>query len=962
MRRPALCVLLIPALMAADPTPFTAPARPPEFQDVHSSSLYLSMSDGVRIAVDVVLPKELPPGRKIPALLKISRFGRAPLDGSTAAEDRFWTGHGYARILIDERGTGASFGTSRYGPGEIGDLREIVDWIVKQPWSSGRVGAIGTSVEGTAAELLAATGHPAVRAVAPWFSDYNYYTDLIRPGGVYNRWLLEKFQGFTAQMDAGASAKRVAADADGSLLQAAVAEHRKNIDIHAATRAADFIDDRLAGGEGSLQDLSIPAARTALRRSRVPMLILASWFDAGTAQGALQRFRDFPNVQRIVIGAWSHGGSFDANPFSPAPAPAEPARQQQWLEALRFFDQHLKDVAGARDSERRIEYYTIGENEWHTTAAWPPARQHRVAFHLQPGGKLAAGGSGEPTTVTLKPLSSGDRNRWHTQLGGQAVDYAEALPKMQAAAVTFTSDPLRAPLPITGQPILHLRLTSSRPDASVLAYLVAVSPGGRPSYLTEGHLRLTHRKLEVSQQTLHTFKRRDAEPVPPGEPIRADLSLLPISVVVPRGASLQLLLASDDTSTFAAGGEVAMSVLRASTIELPAMASSGPMNLTTAEWREDLRVFAREMPRRHANVFHFMSRERFASEVESLDRRLEDLDDDEIYVAMTRIANLIGDAHTFLAFPPDVARFPIALGRFGDDFRVVAAAPGLESALGTRLVRIDSTPISAVCDRISGMTAADENPPLRRALITRYLTLGIVLHGFGITTDRNRARGTFVDDEGHETTIALHAAPAGAAPTQLVTQPPLYRQNPQLSFWTRHLPEARTLYCGFRGYQDLRTGAKALFREIRSQPPDKLVIDMRQNGGGDYTKGLRHLISPIRELADINRKGHLFVLVGPLTFSAAMANAAHFRSQTNAILVGETIGEKPNSYAEPRQMSLPNSKLVMRYSTRFYTFVESGENVIRPDHEVIPKWDDYKEGRDPVLDWVLRYRTDTAGN
>ena len=93
-------------------------------------------------------------------------------------------------------------------------------------------------------------------------------------------------------------------------------------------------------------------------------------------------------------------------------------------------------------------------------------------------------------------------------------------------------------------------------------------------------------------------------------------------------------------------------------------------------------------------------------------------------------------------------------------------------------------------------------------------------------------------------------------------------------------------------------------------------------------------------------------------FSAAMSNAAHFQVQTEAILAGQTIGEKPNSFQEPRQMTLPNSHLVVRYSTRYYKFVEEGENIIRPDKEVIPSWEDYKAGRDPVLEWVLNYKSD----
>jgi hypothetical protein len=95
------------------------------------------------------------------------------------------------------------------------------------------------------------------------------------------------------------------------------------------------------------------------------------------------------------------------------------------------------------------------------------------------------------------------------------------------------------------------------------------------------------------------------------------------------------------------------------------------------------------------------------------------------------------------------------------------------------------------------------------------------------------------------------------------------------------------------------------------------------------------------------------VLIGADTFSAAMNNAAQFQDETNAILVGETIGEKPNSYQEPRQFRLPNSHLAVRVSTLYYTFRKTGENAVRPDKEIIPSWNDVKAGRDPVLDWVL---------
>jgi hypothetical protein len=105
-------------------------------------------------------------------------------------------------------------------------------------------------------------------------------------------------------------------------------------------------------------------------------------------------------------------------------------------------------------------------------------------------------------------------------------------------------------------------------------------------------------------------------------------------------------------------------------------------------------------------------------------------------------------------------------------------------------------------------------------------------------------------------------------------------------------------------------------RQIKREDPDKVVIDLRQNGGGDYDHGLRYLVHPPQADKKINRKGHLFVLIGPGTFSAAMSNAAQFRTMTNAALVGKPIGDRPNKQIEQ-------------------------------------SWKDYKIGYDNALEWIL---------
>jgi hypothetical protein len=148
-----------------------------------------------------------------------------------------------------------------------------------------------------------------------------------------------------------------------------------------------------------------------------------------------------------------------------------------------------------------------------------------------------------------------------------------------------------------------------------------------------------------------------------------------------------------------------------------------------------------------------------------------------------------------------------------------------------------------------------------------------------------------------------------------------------------------------------------LFRFVDGNPVRRLVIDMRQNGGGDFLQGQKHLIQPLKERPALNDRGHLYVIVGRRTFSAALANAIDLRKETKALLIGEPIGERPNSYSENDEMTLPNSGLVVSYSTRYYQFLDEDVPAVMPDKRIDPNWEDFQAGRDPVMDWILSAET-----
>lgn len=568
MKKLLFLLLFVSQVLAVQLGPFDAPDIKPEFQDVQDSSLYLPMNDGTRIALDVILPKDLAPGRKLPTLMRITRYGRMPVDGSIPQSFKFFPMHGFAYVLMDERGTGASFGTVRYGKATLGDMREVVDWIVKQPWSNGRVGAFGGSYEGTTAELLAASGHSAVHAIAPLYSDFNYYTDLLYPGGVFNDLLIQLWGQETAREDAGASAKRVEPDSDGSLLKQAISEHKRNFDVYAASRNAEFFDSQVSGLTGTWNEMSITGVASELEKSHVPALVFASWFDAGTVQGALRRFQTRDSQQRVFIGAWNHGGGADANPFLPSGTPPVPGRHLQTLELLRFFHHYLDDAPDHVNYERRLYYYTIGENTWHSTTAWPPSGLSPFTYYLGPDHTLGLRPVAGHLSIQLPTTSTGDTNRWSSQITGGNISYREIMNKLEALP-SFIGPALATAIEITGQPVLRLHLSGNIPDANVMAYLTAVDSQGKAYYLTEGYLRLKLRKVDSSRQTLHSYLQRDAQEIPQGEDFEADLTLFPISVLLPKGYRVRLALASGDSPQFARTAAFQAAIFSSSELELP---------------------------------------------------------------------------------------------------------------------------------------------------------------------------------------------------------------------------------------------------------------------------------------------------------------------------------------------------------------------------------------------------------
>ena len=151
--------------------------------------------------------------------------------------------------------------------------------------------------------------------------------------------------------------------------------------------------------------------------------------------------------------------------------------------------------------------------------------------------------------------------------------------------------------------------------------------------------------------------------------------------------------------------------------------------------------------------------------------------------------------------------------------------------------------------------------------------------------------------------------------------------------------------------------SEEMIQLVESKRAKKLIIDVRDNGGGNGDM-LTPLIRRISENARVNRPGHLFVISGRATFSAALMFTARMEKKTNAIFAGEPGGGKPNSYSERTNFTLPITGMHGSISSRYHEEGGPGDTreFIPVSIPVPPTASDFFGKRDSVVAVVLAYK------
>jgi putative CocE/NonD family hydrolase len=579
----------------------TAQTSPP-FDVQVQRHVMVAARDGIRLATDIFLPtRDGVVAQRVPAIVE-----RTPYNTERQSESlvNFFVPRGYAVVVQDVRGRYRSEGKWRPMTDDGPDGADLLKWIAGQPWSSGKVGMVGTSYAGGTQHAVGITNAPALAALVPVdaMSDTGYYG--IRHNGAFElRWFNWIFTlGNASGMSAGPAglspgpygpmaASRAASDPLAASALASmgdrVREFVKALPLRPGTTPLKFAADyeswlieamKHGDNDAYWADMGSSVIDHVAQYQDVPTMHFTGWYDSWTAQVANLNYvalaKSKKQKQRLIVGPWTHGGQ--GTSFSGiaefGPAAALNMNEQR----VRWFDRWLKGIDNGVENDSPVRIFVMGSGEpyktkdgrlfvggaWRDEREWPLSRAVNTDYFLHADGALSTQAPAEapPTRYDFDPrrpvptIGGNVSSEGVLMLrGGQdqrcTTDNwlcSDNLPlSARPDVVVFQTPPLDRDMEVTGRLVVKLWAGSDGPDTDFTAKLIDVYP---PSADYPAGVDLNVGDSIVRARYRESLKT--SKPLEPGKPYEFTIEMYPTSLVFRRGHRIRLDISSSNFPRF----------------------------------------------------------------------------------------------------------------------------------------------------------------------------------------------------------------------------------------------------------------------------------------------------------------------------------------------------------------------------------------------------------------------------
>ena len=390
-------------------------------------------------------------------------------------------------------------------------------------------------------------------------------------------------------------------------------------------------------------------------------------------------------------------------------------------------------------------------------------------------------------------------------------------------------------------------------------------------------------------------------------------------------------------------------------------------------WIQDLEFFARKFPTAQVDFTKLYNPAKFRKELDDLELAIPRISDGEIVLRLRRLVASGKMAHTAVYVQDELEfhRYPAQFFWYSDGAVLTSTKEEYKSALGARIVRIGSMTPEQLEAAVAAFISHENQFWLHVMSPDLMLTQEIAEH-FRLANADGSIELTLVQAGGQPFRLRIAPSPADthliSVAEALKLPTPLFRKRIDEWYWYEYLPDSHALYiqysrCRNNPKKPFKDFAQELFRFVDGQPPqeiERVIVDLRLNSGGDSSV-IDPLLEGLRSRPKLSERGHLYTLISKSTFSSGMMNTVKLRKDLHAILIGEPSGSPPNEYGEVKSFVLPNSKVEITYTTRFFRLIEnSNPPAVEPDVKVFRSTEDLLQGRDRVLETALKYQIGAA--